>query len=89
MIQSANTEDESKSDTQPKHPKTRVGALSSVWRREGFPGFFKGLQAQILKTVLSSAFLMMIKENISKSTWVAMLALRRFMFVSQKRIKSH
>ncbi|URE49284.1 potassium transporter [Musa troglodytarum] len=77
MIQSANTEDESKSDTQLKHAKTMVGALSSIWRREGFPGFFKGLQAQILKTVLSSALLLMIKEKISKYTWIAMLALRR------------
>ncbi|RRT77390.1 hypothetical protein B296_00013511 [Ensete ventricosum] len=89
MIQSADTEDESNKDTQSKTPKTMVGALSSIWGKEGFPGLFKGLQAQILKTVFSSALLLMIKEKISKYTWISMLALRRFLLISQKKIKSH
>nr|XP_018685335.1 PREDICTED: peroxisomal adenine nucleotide carrier 1 isoform X2 [Musa acuminata subsp. malaccensis] len=89
MIQSADTEDESNKDTQSKTPKTMVGALSSIWGKEGFPGVFKGLQAQILKTVLSSALLLMIKEKISKYTWISMLALRRFLLISQKKIMSH
>ncbi|XP_064936008.1 peroxisomal adenine nucleotide carrier 1-like [Musa acuminata AAA Group] len=88
MIQSADTEDESNKDTQSKTPKTMVGALSSIWGKEGFPGVFKGLQAQILKTVLSSALLLMIKEKISKYTWISMLALRRFLLISQKKIES-
>ncbi|RZS04378.1 hypothetical protein BHM03_00034705 [Ensete ventricosum] len=89
MIQSADTEDESNKDTQSKTPKTMVGALCSIWGKEGFPGLFKGLQAQILKTVFSSALLLMIKEKISKYTWISMLALRRFLSISQKKIKSH
>lgn len=89
MIQSANAEDEPNDQTPYRPPKTMLGALSSIWRKEGFPGFFRGLQAQILKTVLSSALLLMIKEKISKYTWISMLALRRFLLVSQGRIKSH
>ncbi|RWV80404.1 hypothetical protein GW17_00058330 [Ensete ventricosum] len=89
MIQSADTEDESNKDTQSKTPKTMVGALSSIWGKEGFPGLFKGLQAQILKTVFSSALLLMIKEKISKYTWISMLALRRFLLISQKKRKGH
>ncbi|WOK95994.1 hypothetical protein Cni_G04701 [Canna indica] len=89
MIQAVNTEDESNKSTQNKARKTMMGALSSIWRKEGFPGFFKGLEAQILKTVISSALLLMIKEKISKYTWVMMLALRQYLLVSQSRIKSH
>ncbi|CAA6654153.1 unnamed protein product [Spirodela intermedia] len=68
-------------------PKAFAGALSAIWRSEGAPGFFKGLQAQILKTVLSSALLLMIKEKISRTTWVLMLALRRLL-LSSPRLKS-
>ncbi|CAL9092142.1 unnamed protein product [Musa textilis] len=89
MIQSAETEDKSNVDNQSKSPKTMVGALSSIWNKEGIPGFFKGLEAQIVKTVLSSALLLMIKEKISKYTWISMLALRKFLLASPKRIKSH
>ncbi|RWW22651.1 hypothetical protein GW17_00013134 [Ensete ventricosum] len=89
MIQSADTEDTSNMDNQSKPPKTMVGTLSSIWNKEGIPGFFKGLEAQIVKTVISSALLLMIKEKISKYTWIFMLALRRFILASPKRIKSH
>ncbi|THU66016.1 hypothetical protein C4D60_Mb05t09770 [Musa balbisiana] len=89
MIQSADTEDKSNMDNQSKPHKTMVGALSSIWNKEGIPGFFKGLEAQIVKTVLSSALLLMIKEKISKYTWISMLALRRFLLASPKRIKNH
>lgn len=86
MIQAADCEEESKTG-QSKAPKTMLGALHTIWGKEGIPGFFKGLHAQILKTVLSSALLLMIKEKISKFTWVALLALQRYLLVSSPRIK--
>ncbi|WJZ85791.1 hypothetical protein VitviT2T_005309 [Vitis vinifera] len=52
-----------------KSDKTVHGVLYGVWKREEVSGFFKGLQAQILKTALSSALLLMIKEKIAASTW--------------------
>ncbi|CAN6337707.1 unnamed protein product [Urochloa humidicola] len=89
MIQAADPdEDESERPSKSRAPKTMLGALHAIWSKEGIPGFFKGLHAQILKTVLSSALLLMIKEKISKFTWVSLLALRRYLFVSQKRIKA-
>ncbi|KAG2627781.1 peroxisomal adenine nucleotide carrier 1-like [Panicum virgatum] len=90
MIQAADPDedDESERPSKSRAPKTMLGALHAIWSKEGIPGFFKGLHAQILKTVLSSALLLMIKEKISKFTWVSLLALRRYLFVSQKRIKS-
>lgn len=92
MIQAAdsNEDDDNESERPGKSrsPKTMLGALHAMWSKEGIPGFFKGLHAQILKTVLSSALLLMIKEKISKFTWISLLALRRYLFVSQKRIKS-
>ena len=90
MIQAADPDedDESERPRKSRAPKTMLGALHAIWSKEGIPGFFKGLHAQILKTVLSSALLLMIKEKISKFTWVSLLALRRYLFVSQKRIKS-
>ncbi|KAE8714580.1 Peroxisomal adenine nucleotide carrier 1 [Hibiscus syriacus] len=63
--------------------KMVTGALYSIWKREGLLGFYKGIEAQILKTVLSSALLLMIKEKISKTTWVLLLALRRYLFTIQ------
>lgn len=87
MIQAAEADQVESEETQPKSKKTVSGALYAIWRREGLLGFFKGLQAQILKTVLSSALLLMIKEKITKTTWVLLLALRRFLFVSRSRLK--
>ncbi|CAA0834762.1 Peroxisomal adenine nucleotide carrier 1 [Striga hermonthica] len=84
MIQSAES-DEGKDE---HARKTVFGALHAIWEKEGLLGFFKGLQAQILKTVLSSALLLMIKEKITKSTWVTMLALRRFIFLTRTQLKN-
>jgi hypothetical protein len=91
MIQAADPDDDDDESERPGHsrpPKTMLGAMHAMWSNEGIPGFFKGIEAQILKTVLSSALLLMIKEKISKFTWISLLALRRYLFVSQKRIKS-
>lgn len=71
-----------------KTKKTVSDAFYAIWRREGPLGFFKGLQAQILKTVLSSALLLMIKEKITKTTWVLLIALKKFLFLKQSRLKS-
>jgi len=87
MIQSANP-DEEESQKKPKQPKTFFEALRAIWSKEGIPGFFKGIQAQILKTVLSSALLLMIKEKISKFTWVALMAVRLHLITNKKRVKS-
>lgn len=75
-------------EAESKKQKTVSGALYTIWKREGLLGFYKGIEAQILKTVLSSALLLMIKEKISKSTWVLLLALRRYLFMTQTRLKS-
>lgn len=49
------------------HDKRRhVGALeilSRVWKKEGFLGWYQGMQAQITKAVLSQALLFMSKEQ--------------------------
>ncbi|XP_050226098.1 peroxisomal adenine nucleotide carrier 1 [Mercurialis annua] len=88
MIQAADDEDdESKKKTQPKSIKTVPVVVQAIWKREGLLGFFKGLQAQILKTVLSSALLLMIKEKISRNTWVVILAVTRYLLIPTNRIK--
>ncbi|KAL3648938.1 NAD(+) salvage pathway protein [Castilleja foliolosa] len=88
MIQSAKLEENEEVKTQSQARKTVSGTIYSIWEKEGISGFFKGLQAQMLKTVLSSALLLMIKEKIAKTTWVLMIALRRFMLVTRPKIKS-
>ncbi|KDP40136.1 hypothetical protein JCGZ_02134 [Jatropha curcas] len=88
MIQAADSEENGLRDVQLKTRKTILGAIYAIWKREGLLGFFKGLPAQNLKTVLSGALLLMIKEKIAKTTWVIILALRRYMFVTPSRIKS-
>ncbi|KAK3002982.1 hypothetical protein RJ639_018737 [Escallonia herrerae] len=87
MIQSAESDEDVNDEAQLKSRKTVSGALYAIWKREGLLGFYKGLQAQILKTVLSSALLLMIKEKITKTTWVLMLALRRHLFITRSRLK--
>ncbi|KAG9136137.1 hypothetical protein Leryth_003756 [Lithospermum erythrorhizon] len=77
MIQSAESDDDVQDEVQLRARKTVSGAITAIWKREGVLGFFKGLQAQILKTFLSSALLLMVKEKIMKSTWVLMLGLSR------------
>ncbi|XP_060217649.1 peroxisomal adenine nucleotide carrier 1-like [Lycium barbarum] len=86
MIQSAESEAEDEAEL--KARKTISGSLHAIWKKEGLMGFFKGLQPQILKTVLSSALLLMIKEKISKTTWVLLLAVRRYLFLTRARLKS-
>lgn len=86
MIQAAH-DDETKENRQ-KVQRTVPGVVHSIWRKEGILGFFKGLQAQILKTVLSSALLLMIKEKITSTTWVLILAIRRYLLLTRPKLKS-
>ncbi|EYU41517.1 hypothetical protein ABFS82_07G028400 [Erythranthe guttata] len=88
MIQSAKSDENDEGKTRPPSRRTVSGTVSSVWENEGISGFFKGLQAQMLKTVLTSALLLMIKEKIAKTTWVLMIALRRFLLTTRPKIKS-
>lgn len=40
-----------------------IGILKRVWKREGFFGWYQGMQAQIIKAVLSQGVLFMSKEQ--------------------------
>lgn len=88
MIQAAESDEDEKKEAQPKSRKTIADAILMIWEREGPLGFFKGLESQILKTVLSSALLLMVKEKITKTTWVLMLALQKFLSITRPRLKS-
>lgn len=87
MIQAADSSEDETKENKKKPRKTILSVLDAIWKREGISGFFKGLQAQILKTVLSSALLLMIKEKITATTWVLILAIRRYLVVTQGRLK--
>ncbi|KAI5072183.1 hypothetical protein GOP47_0012289 [Adiantum capillus-veneris] len=67
--------------------KSMFDAMRIIWHKEGGKGFYKGLQAQIIKTILSASIMLMIKEKTSKATWVVMLGLRRWLTQHQGRIK--
>lgn len=88
MIQAADPNENGTEKTQPRSRKTLAGVICAIWKKEGVLGFFKGLHAQILKTVLSSALLLMIKEKIAATTWVLILAIRRYLFLTRGRLKS-
>ncbi|KAL2324365.1 hypothetical protein Fmac_023423 [Flemingia macrophylla] len=88
MIQAAESDDDKSTEAERKAQRTISGALYTIWRREGILGFFKGLQAQILKTVLSSALLLMVKEKIAKSTWILMLVIGRYLSVNSPELKA-
>ncbi|XWS64553.1 hypothetical protein CRYUN_Cryun05aG0014000 [Craigia yunnanensis] len=89
MIQAADPDDDDRTKrARPKSCKTVSGVVCAIWRREGILGFFKGLEAQITKTVLSSALLLMIKEKITATTWVLLLAIRRYLLFTRGRLKN-
>ncbi|KAG5381844.1 hypothetical protein IGI04_033314 [Brassica rapa subsp. trilocularis] len=89
MIQAADdTKDSEAKKRRERIKKTIPGVIYAIWEKEGVLGFFKGLQAQILKTVLSSALLLMIKEKITATTWFLILAIRKTLFVTKGRLKS-
>ncbi|KAE9405205.1 mitochondrial carrier [Gymnopus androsaceus JB14] len=50
-----------------KHPGA-LDVLKKVWKREGVVGWYQGMQAQIIKAVLSQALLFMSKEQFEKWT---------------------
>lgn len=87
MIQAADSSDDDTKENKKKPRKTLSGVIDAIWKQEGVFGFFKGLDAQIMKTVLSSALLLMIKEKITASTWVLILAIRSYLVVTQGRLK--
>ncbi|KAK6930003.1 LOW QUALITY PROTEIN: Mitochondrial substrate/solute carrier [Dillenia turbinata] len=72
----AETEEEKHNDAEPQAGRTLFGAARAIWRKEGLFGFFKGIRPQLLKTVLGAALHLMMKEKITKITWVLILALR-------------
>lgn len=92
MIQSA--ESNNGKDKKARAPRTRqtISQVAfSIMKGEGPLGFFKGMRAQILKTVLSSALLLMIKEKINATTWVLILVVRKMLLPtgssSSRRLK--
>lgn len=87
MIQAADSSEDDAKKNRKKPRKTILSVIDTIWKQEGVFGFFKGLRAQILKTVLSSALLLMIKEKITATTWVLILAIRRYLVVTQGRLK--
>ncbi|KAF9042004.1 adenine nucleotide transporter [Hymenopellis radicata] len=59
---------------------THPGALDillRVWKREGFVGWYQGMQAQIIKAVLSQALLFMSKDQFEKYAYVLMFTYSR------------
>ncbi|KAK1582875.1 hypothetical protein Q3G72_019141 [Acer saccharum] len=88
MIQAADPNEDEIDKAQPRTRKTLPGVAHAIFKREGILGFFKGLHAQILKTVLSSALLLMIKEKLTRTTWVLILAIRRYLLLTRGRLKS-
>lgn len=88
MLQAAESDEDGINQAPQRNKNTVSDALCSIWKREGPLGFYKGIQAQILKTVLSSALLLMIKEKITKTSWVLLLALQKILSTTRGRLKS-
>ncbi|KAA3472677.1 peroxisomal adenine nucleotide carrier 1-like [Gossypium australe] len=89
MIQASDPdEDDDKTKRAQRKPRKTVSSVfCNIWKKEGIPGFFKGIEAQITKTVLSSALLLMIKEKISATTWVLILAIQRYLLLTRGKLK--
>jgi Mitochondrial carrier protein len=44
--------------------------LQHIVATEGLPGLFKGIQSQLVRTVLASALMLTVKERVAKRTAV-------------------
>lgn len=86
LIQAAECED-SKSTRKEKPIRGMHQAFQQIWTREGLKGFYKGLSAQILKTVLGAAFMLMIKEKTTAVTWAVLIALRKWSLQSKRKLE--
>ncbi|OLL24779.1 Mitochondrial substrate carrier family protein Q [Neolecta irregularis DAH-3] len=56
-----------------------IDVLSKVYRHHGISGWYKGLEAQLSKAVLSQAILFYFREVFRQWTWVLLLILKRKM----------
>jgi hypothetical protein len=66
QARSADSEDSTNNQSESHEHKKHTGALdilARVWKREGFVGWYQGMEAQITKSVLSQALLFMSKEQ--------------------------
>ncbi|KAI8028152.1 Peroxisomal adenine nucleotide carrier 1 [Camellia lanceoleosa] len=86
MIQAADSNDDNAKKTRRRSIRRCLELFVPFGGKKGV-GIFKGLHAQILKTVLSSA-LLMIKEKINAATWVLILAMSRYLLVTKGRLKN-
>lgn len=59
-----------------RHPGA-LDILQRVWQKEGFVGWYQGMQAQIIKAVLSQALLFMSKEQFERWTLSLMIIFAR------------
>ena len=51
------------SDETSNIPRTTTQCLAKIYKKEGFPGWFKGMDAKLLQTCLTSAFMFSFYEN--------------------------
>eukprot|EP00475_Leptophrys_vorax_P011447 TRINITY_DN17990_c0_g2_i1.p1 TRINITY_DN17990_c0_g2~~TRINITY_DN17990_c0_g2_i1.p1 ORF type:complete len:394 (-),score=16.99 TRINITY_DN17990_c0_g2_i1:429-1565(-) len=81
MMQRAESDEEKRrkaaGDKTAGAPATMLLAMRVIWKTEGLPGFYKGLQAQILKTVLAAALMLMIKEKVAAGSQSLVMAVHR------------
>jgi hypothetical protein len=49
---------------------TTTEVLQHIVATEGLPGLFKGIQSQLVRTVLASALMLTVKERVAKRTAV-------------------
>lgn len=68
--------------------RSMLEALQQIGTEEGLKGYFKGLNAQVVKTVLSAALMLMIKEKVASSTWVVMLAFQKWLQAGEHKLKT-
>lgn len=77
------------SDPNVRHrARNMLEAFQRIGAEEGVRGYFKGLHAQIVKTVLSAALMLMIKEKVASSTWLVMMALQRYLVAGENKMKA-
>ena len=66
-----------KASTKLEDRQSLLGTLERVYREEGVGGMYKGLDAQLVKTVLAGALALTIKEKSFKSALLLVMLMKR------------
>ena len=73
-----------KSSSKDLNYKGILDVMQKVYKQEGIPGLYNGMQAQIAKAVFAQAFLFMLKDRTDRYVWLISLIMKKYYYYPSK-----